>query len=112
MDPFASSMSATSSLRRDFYASHINGPLKDAPIVSLRSLEDGGDVFDDDQLAGRISFWRRLISLGRRKHQIEPLPLHDEVRLGDVEKPSKRWRGRRWAALACTTIAVLTLCFL
>jgi hypothetical protein len=104
------------SMTRDF--EDFNTPLKDAPIVSLRALEDGDDDFDAED--GAISFWRRLvmtlrarprrIDAGRRRVPDEDpsTPLYHDT----VVRRSNKVKWRRRSCWSCIAIPILILVFL
>ncbi|KAF2705911.1 hypothetical protein K504DRAFT_387404 [Pleomassaria siparia CBS 279.74] len=83
--------------RTDFDTSDLDIPLKDAPIVSLRALENGHD-FENVDLSARRAFWRRALSMlrrgngGSKQRQGREMP-----RFPGEGKDRLHWRRRKWS---------------
>ncbi|OCL03936.1 hypothetical protein AOQ84DRAFT_346967 [Glonium stellatum] len=86
-------------------------PLKDAPIVSLRSLEDGPSACE----LRHNSFWRRLLMILRRQNAgqrtDEQRPLRKPSKYEKLNKRSNKPRWRRRISRMCIAIPILVLSF-
>jgi hypothetical protein len=99
----------------------IDAPLKDAPIISLSSLEDGNvnRYSSDSPIVGRLGFWRRLVMQVRRRKNgnrgSRERVVEERMRWKDGEN-SASW-GTRWSKMQKLGVGLLVtvvfvLCFL
>ncbi|KAF2809210.1 uncharacterized protein BDZ99DRAFT_418852 [Mytilinidion resinicola] len=113
MAPHGHLGNAENSMTRDF--EDFNTPLKDAPIISLRALENGNDLFHAKDSA--ISIWRRLLMTlrGRRGNARRRAPELDSPASPTVHvkvvRRSSRAKWRRRSCWGCIAIPVLALLF-
>ncbi|KAF2190176.1 hypothetical protein K469DRAFT_699781 [Zopfia rhizophila CBS 207.26] len=113
--PRSANTTPADSLRHDFEVADLNTPLKAAPIVSLRALEDGEDDFEDVDLSKRLSLWRRVLMI-RKRHGRKSVPEHQPLRLLDTDEKimeasvSRCW-SREHGVRVCMAILILILCF-
>ncbi|KAF1994357.1 hypothetical protein P154DRAFT_476181 [Amniculicola lignicola CBS 123094] len=103
--PASTQSAAKSAMLRDFdEAAKLE--LKNAPIVSLRSLEDG-DSECDDAHQGPGSRWLRLL-IPRRKNTRASLPQHHAQ---DFRRGLRGLKWKRHGLFACLGSVVLVLIF-
>ena len=100
----------------EFDTYSLNIPLKVAPIISLRALEDGNDKVE----LGRRSIWQRILSMLRRRNRNgrrDSRQGRELLRFPSDEKKRSYSRGKRWprwfkGSRICLVLPVLMLLFL
>jgi hypothetical protein len=100
----------------EFNTYSLDIPLKAAPIISLRALEDGNDKVE----LGRRGIWQQILSMLRRRNgngRRDSRQGRELLRFSSEEKKRSYSRGRRWSrwlkgSRICLVLPVLMLVFL
>lgn len=92
---------------------NLHAPLKDAPIVSLRALEDGSSDFESVDANESCSVWKRFAMSFRRRHHGDDTAVRLPASPAEDKKGAlrRKLKSRRLHCQVLLALPVFVLCF-